>query len=259
MKLQVTQENLNKALNSVARVASSRSTLPILANILIKTINNRLSISATNLDIAITHFIGSKISSEGAVTIPARLTQDFISSVPPGVIELELDNNKLHITTEQYNSVINGIAADEFPVMPAINGGKSWQIPASDLKKALQQVLFAASSDSTRPVLTGLYFHNVDKTLYLAATDSYRLAETKLAAASKETSLLIPASALHDLLRVISDTEDDVVITHDDQQVLFQAGDIELVARLIEGNIPITANLFQKDLQLWQLWPAKNF
>src|SRR5665213_307545 len=118
MKLQVTQENLNKALNNVARVANNRGTLPILGNILLKTSSNRLSIAATNLDIAITHFIGSKVSKEGSITVPARLMQDFVSSLPSGVINLELEGNKLHITTQQYQSVINGIPADEFPVMP---------------------------------------------------------------------------------------------------------------------------------------------
>src|SRR3954464_8329951 len=134
MKLQVTQENLNRALNAVARVANSRGTLPILANVLIKTSNNRLSLSATNLDIAITHYIGAKVSEEGSITVPARLMQDFLSSLPEGVIELELNETKLHVTTEQYNSVINGIMADDFPVMPAIDGGTSWKIAGNTLK-----------------------------------------------------------------------------------------------------------------------------
>ena len=81
MELQVTQENLNKALGTVARVANSRGTLPVLANVLIKTINNRVSVSATNLDIAITHYIGAKVGKDGAITVPARLMQDFISSL----------------------------------------------------------------------------------------------------------------------------------------------------------------------------------
>src|ERR1044072_2213965 len=101
MKLQVTQENLNRALNSVARVANSRGTLPILANVLIKTSNNRLSLSATNLDIAITHYIGAKVSSEGSITVPARLMQDFVGSLPEGVIKLNLEASKLQITTDQ--------------------------------------------------------------------------------------------------------------------------------------------------------------
>src|SRR6478752_6713575 len=111
MKLQVTQENLNRALGTVARVANSRGTLPILANVLIKTTNNRLSIAATNLDIAITQYIGAKVSAEGAITVPARLMQDFISSLPGAVIDLNLEDAKLKISTEQYNSTINGIVA----------------------------------------------------------------------------------------------------------------------------------------------------
>ncbi len=103
MKLQVTQENLNRALGNVARVATSRNTLPILANVVVRTVGNRLSIAATNLDIAITHYIGSKVSEEGAITVPARLMQDFVSSLPAGVIELNLDDYKLHLSTDQYH------------------------------------------------------------------------------------------------------------------------------------------------------------
>ena len=123
MKLQVTQENLSKALNTVARIANTRNTLPILGNVLIKTVNNRLSVSSTNLDIAITHLIGSKVSEEGAITVPARLMQDFVSSLPSGVIDLDLEENKLHISTEKYKSTINGVSAEDLPVMPAISGG----------------------------------------------------------------------------------------------------------------------------------------
>src|ERR1700743_694843 len=137
MKLQVTQENLNRALNSVARVANSRGTLPILANVLIKTTNNRLSLSATNLDIAITHYIGAKVSEEGSITVPARLMQDFVSSLPGGVINLDLSDTKLHVTTDQYQSTINGIMADDFPVMPAITSGKNWSISSSTLHRGL--------------------------------------------------------------------------------------------------------------------------
>src|ERR1700748_1689917 len=146
MKLQVTRENLNRALNSVSRIASTRSTLPILANVLIKTSDGRLSISATNLDIAITQYIGAKVSDEGSITVPARLMQDFVSSLPDGVINLELHDTKLHVTTNQYQAVVNGIMADDFPVMPAIDGGQKWTTNSLIFKKALQQVVFAASS-----------------------------------------------------------------------------------------------------------------
>jgi DNA polymerase-3 subunit beta len=238
MKLQVTQENLNRALNAVARVANSRNPLPILSNVLLKTSNNRLSISATNLDIAITQYIGAKISEEGSITVPARLMQDFVSSLPGGVINLQLEDAKLHIKTDQYNSVVNGIVADDFPVMPEITGGTSWKVSGAVLKRALQQVVFAASSDESRPVLTGVYLHSSDGELYIAATDSYRLAEKKLAKNKEPVQLLIPASAMQDLLRIIGDVEEEITVTHDDQQVLFHVGDVDLVARLLEGKYP---------------------
>ena len=238
MKLQVTQENLNKALSAVARVANTRGTLPILSNVLLKTSNNRLSIAATNLDIAITQFVGSKIEEEGAITIPARLMHEFVGSLPEGTLELMLDGNKLHITAEKYKSTINGIVADEFPVMPAITEGKTITLPTADFKKSLQQVVFAASSDDSRPVLTGIYFYNNEGSFTAAATDSYRLAERRIGATDSDGDFLLPASAASDLLRIINDSVKEVVITHDDQQVQFNVGDVTLVARLIEGNYP---------------------
>lgn len=238
MKLQVTQENLAKALGTVARVANSRNTLPILSNVLLRTENNRLSIAATNLDIAITQYIGSKIEKNGAITVPARLMQDFVTSLPDSVLNLELKDNKLSITTDQYQSTINGIAADDFPVMPAITKGTTWSVPARAFKKALSQVVFAASSDDARPVLTGVYFHNPGTEVVAAATDSYRLAEHRLGKNKSQVNFLVPASAASDLLRIIGDQDEEVSVTHDEQQVLFQVGDVTLVARLIEGNYP---------------------
>ncbi len=238
MKLKVTQENLNKALGLVARVANTRGTLPILSNVLLKIEGNRLSVAATNLDIAISCQLGAQVQTEGSLTVPARLLQDFVNGLPSGVIELEQDDQRLKITTDSYKSVINGVSAEEFPVMPAIEGGTSWKMSAPLLKKALQQVLMAASSDESRPVLTGVLFQTVDGVLYAAATDSYRLAEKRLTELKQEVKLLIPATALHDVLRIINDHEGDITVVHDDQQVQFRAGDVELVARLIEGNYP---------------------
>lgn len=238
MKLQVTQENLARALNSVARVANSRGTLPILNNVMVKTVGKRLSIAATNLDIAITHYIGAKVSEEGAITVPARLMQDFVSSLPGGVINLKLEDYKLEIETDQYQSVINGVSAEDYPVMPAITSGKEWTVSSKVLKNGLQQVIIAASADEARPVLTGVYFHSHEGQLYIVATDSYRLAEKRLMPVDHDVQLLIPASALQDLLRIIGDDDQPVQVTYDDQQVLFRVNDIELVARLIEGKYP---------------------
>ncbi|MDB5164337.1 MAG: dnaN [Candidatus Saccharibacteria bacterium] len=247
MDLQVTQENLSKALGTVARIANTRNTLPILANVLIKTVNNRLTIAATNLDIAITHVIGSKIAGEGAITVPARLMQDFVSSLPSGVITLKLEEQRLHISTDKYQSVINGISAEEYPVMPAIADGQNWKVAGQQLRKSLQQVVGAASSDEARPVLTGVYVHTHEGSLYMVATDSYRLAEKRLGTNKDTMNLLVPATAMQDLLRILSDFDEEVSITHDDQQVLFRVGTVELVARLIEGQYPDYRRLIPKE------------
>jgi DNA polymerase-3 subunit beta len=238
MKLQVTQENLNRALNSVSRVANSRGTLPILANVLIKTTNNRLSLAATNLDIAITHYIGAKVSEEGSITVPARLMQDFVNSLPEGVINLDLKDSKLHVTTDKYQSVVNGIVADDFPVMPDISDGKKWSMDGAAFKKGLQQVVFTASNDETRPILTGVLLQTSEGKLNMAATDSYRLAEKQLSNTKEDIRILVPASAMQDLLRILGESEDKVQVTHDDQQVLFKVGDVELVTRLVDGKYP---------------------
>lgn len=238
MELQVTQENINKAFSSVARVASSRGTLPILANLLIQTIDNRLSVSATNLDIAITYYIGAKISKEGSITVPARLIHDFIGSLPSGVIKLKLTDNKLSIDAEKYQSTINGVPAEDFPIMPTIAKGKTWLIDSKKLKAALSQVIGSASSDESRPVLTGVYFHSVNGELCVATTDSYRLAEKNMTKTDDDIEMLVPANAMQELQRIIHDYDGEVSVTSDEQQSLFKAGDVELVARLIDGTYP---------------------
>jgi DNA polymerase III subunit beta len=164
--------------------------------------------------------------------------QDFVGSLPEGVIELDLQETKLKVSTDQYKSTVNGIVSDDFPVMPAISEGKKWTVEVTVFKKGLQQVAFAASNDETRPVLTGVLLQTFEGKLYMAATDSYRLTEKKLGSNKEDIQLLIPASAMQDLLRVLGDDDARVTITHDEQQVLFQVGDIELVTRLVDGKYP---------------------
>lgn len=257
MDIKVTQANLNKALSIVARVASNKSTLPVLSNILLNVSNNQLKLSATNLDIAINTLVGAKVLNTGSLTIPARLLQDFIANLPDTTIRLKQEDNKLHITTENHNSTINGIAADEFPVMPTTKDGGNWTVKAGELKKSLQQVVGAASGDEARPILTGLFFHTTNKDLCIAATDSYRLAEKRVSSSAKNTKFILPASAAHDVLRIISDTNEaaEVSVTQDNQQVRFETSETELVARLIEGEYPDYQKLIPSEFSVEAILP----
>lgn len=247
MKLQVTQENLAKSLSNVAKIAmANKNPLPILNNVMLKTVDGRLSLSATNLEIAITEKIGSKVSEKGSITVPARLMQEYIASLPSGVLELELNDTKLHISTQQYRSTINGVIADDFPSFPTIDEAVNISLPVKELKKGLQQVAFAASHDDSRPVLTGIYIYTLNGVLYAAATDSYRLSEKSFSKVAQEISLLVPADAILELLRIIPESEESINISADSQQVLFKAGDIELVTRLIDATYPDYKKLIPK-------------
>lgn len=238
MKLTVTQENLSRALSTVSRVASTRSSLPILSNVLLKTIKNQLIVAATNLDIAITEKIGAKVSQEGSITVPARLMQDFINSLPSGNLQLEVENNKLTLKADRFNSTINGMSADDFPSMPTIDGGTTIELSSGEVKQTLQQTLFTASSDDARPVLTGVYVHGEKNKMYFVATDSYRLGQKKIDKEIDETSILIPAPSLQELLRSLKDEEENVSITFDEQQARFNVEGVEIITRLVEGKYP---------------------
>jgi len=238
MKLVVTQENLSKALQVVGRVASGKTPLPILNNILFKTDKNRLLLAATNLEIAITEYIGSKVEQEGSITVPARLMSEFISNLPKGNVSLEAESTKLHIKSGTYQSTINGMLPDEFPALPEIVSKQELTMAPVAFKRAIQQTVLVASADDTRPVLTGLYFHTHEGSLYIAGTDGYRLAERSLGPTTQEVSAIIPAQTLQDVLRVMTDELTELKCVIDDNQVRFLLDDIEITSRLIDGSFP---------------------
>jgi DNA polymerase-3 subunit beta len=248
MELIVTQENFARALSAVGRVASTKTQLPILSNILLRTDGNRLLIAATNLEVATTQYIGAKITKPGAITVPARLISEFVSSLPKESIELKVVNNNIHLTSGNYTSIINGVIADDFPELPTINEADSvsYSINIEDFKQAVSQTIITASSDSTRPVLTGVYWHSHDGQLFLAATDGYRLSERRLVETSSEVSAIIPVQTLQEVLRTIVEDSDTVDILFDETQVRFRINEAEIISRLVDGNFPDYRQLIPK-------------
>lgn len=240
MELQVTQENFTRALSNVGRVASSKTQLPILNNILLRTDNGRLHVAATNLEIASSNYVGAKILKEGAITIPARLITDFVSNLPKDQITLKVKDNHLHISCGRYNSIINGVIADEFPELPVIDEKKAikYQIASSDFKEAVSQTIITTSTDATRPVLTGVYWHSFEGAIYLAGTDGYRLSEKRLVDTKSELSAIIPTSTLQEVLRTLHDDIEQIEILFDETQVRFRLNETEITSRLIDGVFP---------------------
>ena len=241
MKLSLTQENLSRALGSVGRVVSTRATLPVLSNVLLATDGNRLRLSATNLEIGINYWIGSKVDTQGSLTVPARLFAEFVSSLPHGNIELAALDNILTISSPHFESKINGISAEEFPLIPTLTSDPVLTLDAATFRDGLAQVVIAASADEARPVLAGVYLYVEDSSLFMVATDSYRLAEKRLELsgdAPKDFSILVPARTMQELVKLLGDSTGELEIYVDDNQVMFRIADMELVSRLIEGQFP---------------------
>ena len=244
MKLSVMQENLARGLSVASRAVSTRSTLPVLANVLLKTEDAGLKLTATNLEIGITYWVPGKIDTDGSTTVPAKLFTDLVGSLPPSErIDLELQaGDTLHIRAGRFETHVKGIDAEEFPAIPTPGERPTTRISQKVLRQALSEVAFAAASDEARPILTGVLARFEGDHLTLAAADNYRIAVKTIAIldAVEDTSLVIPARSLTELIRVLADTDDpvDLVIAQARNQVVFHLDGIDLVSRLIDGQFP---------------------
>lgn len=259
MKISCQQEQLAKGLSIVGRAVSTKTTLPVLNNILLATDMTgevpRLKLAATNLEISITVLVAAQVTEEGEVTVPARLLADFVNSLgKDNTVQLSLDTQTLtlHVTGGRFEANIKGIAAEDFPSLPSIDSANSYAtIKAGDLKDAISQVVFAASSDETRPVLTGIFTKFTEDKVTMAAADSFRLAvrTTRLVSeVASPTSVLLPARAMAELARIVPDDESlvEISVTANKSQALFKTETVNFTSSLIEGNFPNYESIIPK-------------
>jgi len=263
VRLSILQENLSKGLSIVGRAVSSRSTLPVLGNILLSTDENRLKLAATNLEIGVSCWLGAQVEDDGAITLPARLLTDWINSVPPERIDLEMvvRTMSMNLKCARFESNIKGIDASEFPLIPTADGEEALGLPAATLRKIIDQVVFAAADakDTSRPSLTGVLTRFEGERLTLAATDGYRLSvrRTLLTAAAPEdlqaVAIIVPARSLAEVSRISGETDPDkpveLAVAVARNQILFRlAGkgedergafhQVDLVSQLIDAKFP---------------------
>jgi DNA polymerase-3 subunit beta len=246
VKVSCLQENLAKGLNIVGRAVASRSTLPVLSNVMLATDNGRLKLSATNLELGVNCWVGAKVEEEGATTVPARLLADFVNSLPPERIDMELvvRTQTLNARCARFEANIKGIDAQEFPIIPTAGDGESAiRLAPEDLRRMIDQVAFAAATDESRPILTGVLARFEGDRLTLAAADGFRLSVRNAPigqSLDQPIEVIIPARALGELARIAADQEDqvEVIITPARNQILFHLNDVDLVSQLIEGKFP---------------------
>lgn len=245
MRLSCLQENLARGLSVVGRAVASRSTLPITQNVLLSTEQSMLKISATDLNMAMTTWIGAQVEEEGAITVPARLLGDFVNSLPPERIDIEMTAQPigLNIKCVSFESNISGTPADDFPPIPAVADGVAAKIEPNVLREAIDRVSFAAAVEDSRPVLTGVKTEITGSDFKFAAADGFRLAvySGKLAEPpSEDIEFLIPARVLNEIGRLLGTQQRAVefMVTPSSNQALFRVEDVEIVSSLIAGNFP---------------------
>ena len=253
MKLSCLQENLSKALGIVGRAVAVRTTLPITNNVLLATDEGRLKLAATNLEIAITHWIGAKVEAEGSITVPARLLTEFVNSLPNERIDIEFQpkTRSLLLKCARFQARISGMDAEDFPPIPDIPQGTTVQVDPDALKRAINRVAFAAATEDSRPVLTGVNAEIEGETLTLAAADGFRLSVDKAplaAPAEEKVTVIVPARALMEVNRLIGEARDPVSVTVNKQksQALFKMDSVRLTSQLIQGTFPNYSQLIPR-------------
>jgi len=245
MRFSCLQENLAKGLAIVGRAVATRSTLPVLSNILLTTDQNRLKLSATNLEIGINCWIGAKVDEDGATTVPARLLTDFVNSLPPGKIDAQLiaRTQTLNLKAANYEANIKGIDAQEFPLVMALSENSTVRLDPGTLRQMISHVSLAAAVDESRPVLTGVLAELAGSRLTMAAADGFRLSvrSAELAQPVPEAAnVIIPARALQELGRIGTEEDAEVLMTiaANRSQVFFRLTNIDLISQLVEGTFP---------------------
>ena len=245
MKVSCLQENLSRGLSIVGRAVASRATLPVTQNVLLQTDRSMLKLSATNLEIAITTWIGAMIEEEGAITVPARLLSEFVNSLPSDRVDLTVEENSsiLHFVCGRDSSRIHGVSASEFPPVPRVEEGVAARIDAQQFKAAIGRVVFAAASEESRPVLTGIEAKLSGDRYTLAAADGFRLAVqhgTLNDAVEEEIGVIIPARTMNELSRLLSDQDDtvEIMMVPARSQIMFKSGGVEVVSQLVQGTFP---------------------
>ena len=245
MRTSCLQENLSRGLSVVGRAVATRTTLPITQNVLISTDESRLKLAATNLEIAISTWIGAEVEEEGSITLPARLLTEFVNSLPQERIDVSSVSQPkgLALKCARFEAHINGTDADDFPPIPTVESGVLGKVEAQVLRDAITHVAFAAATEDSRPVLTGIKVEITGQDFTFAAADGFRLAVYKGQMAepmSEDVSFIVPARALQEVNRLIGSQEAPIefTVTPSKSQVLFRLDNVELVSQLIQGTFP---------------------
>jgi DNA polymerase III subunit beta len=249
MRFTITRENLQQGLGAVAGSIPSRTTLPVLANILIEAEDGAIRMSGTDLDTAVTVRVPADVSEPGAITAPAKKLQEIARELP-GAVDFSTQGEAIQITSGRTRYKLNGLPRDEFPSPPTVEFTGSWRVTGQELQRLITHVSFAASNEETRPILNGVLWQVGDGEMRMVATNGHRLAKMTLPAGSGDEvpsgEFIVHPKALGQVQRLFR-PEDAVEVGRSENHIGFRGADVQVYTRLIEGPYPNYEQVIPKD------------
>jgi DNA polymerase III subunit beta len=249
MKLKITRDNLQQGLAAVAASIPTRTTLPVLSNILIEVGEDSIAMSGTDLDIAVSVTVPAEVEEGGSLTVPAKKLQELARELPEHPVRISSKGDRLELACGRANFRLNGMPRDEFPTFPAVDFSQSWKVPGKLLHELIRQTSFAVSTEESRPILNGVLWQLGEEEMRMVATNGHRLARIKvgsIAAGAPRADLIVPPKALAQVERLFS-SEDEIEVARSENHIGFRKDGTQVFTRLIEGPYPNYEQVIPRD------------
>ncbi len=239
MKFTITRERLHEGLTAVAASVPTKTTLPVLSNILVDATGDSIRLAGTDLDTAVTTAVPGEVDDEGAVTLPARKLLEIVRELPSAAIRVTSSGEqRVSLECGRSRFKLLGIPKDEFPSFPPVSFEQSWSVASTDLQKLVHHVSFAASTEESRPILNGVLWEQRGDRMRMVATNGHRLAKMDVPISGGGTDdFIVPPRALEQVRRLFGPS-DEVEIAKSDNHLGFRGGSTQVYTRLIEGPYP---------------------
>lgn len=249
MKFTISREQLHDGLAAVVASVPTRTTLPVLSNILVETVDEGIRLSGTDLDIAVSTVVAAEVDEEGAVTLPAKKLVEIVRELPSAAIRItSAGDQRVNLECGRSRFKLFGIPKDEFPSFPSVDFKDSWKVTSADLQKLISHVAFAASTEESRPILNGVLWELTSDKMRMVATNGHRLATMSVSVRGADSSseLILPPKALEQIRKLFG-PEDKIEIARSDNHLGFQSGPTKVYTRLIEGPYPNYEQVIPKE------------
>jgi DNA polymerase-3 subunit beta len=249
MNFTITRQNLHQGLAAVSASIPSKTTLPVLSNILLEAREDEVRMSGTDLDVAVRVRVAADVAEAGSLTAPGKKLQEISRELPDQPVQVTVRGDQLELRCGRSAFKLNGLPSDEFPSLPGVDFQEGWSITGTELQRLIHHTSFAVSTEESRPILNGVLWELRDGLMRMVATNGHRLARMAVGAGpSTATSadFIVPPAALHQVQRLFK-TDDQLEVARDGNHLGFRAAGTEVFTRLIEGSYPNYEQVIPKD------------